>query len=155
MKTQNKLIVLLCAGLMSLTACFTPSQQVALAGAEAGNAFATYELNKSGTAVIKGLTDIATNLPLIPYGKVSANELGVINAELSQVQGTQTSSSQLYSQVGSLISLVSQASATAGGNPTAEQGVLAAQAQDVANGITNAIAFYQGQQSVTPTPASK
>lgn len=152
MKTKTKVLVsIFAASLVSLTACFTPTQQIAVGSAEIGNALATYELNKDGSAAIKGLQDLATNLPLIPLGKVSANELGIINAELQQVQSGQVKSSQLYAQVGSLIALVSQSAATAGGNPTLEAGQLVAEATDVSNGINNAIQYWQGGQSVTPT----
>lgn len=147
-----KIIATLCV--FSLGACFTPTQGIALATAEAGNAFASYVLTKNGAPAIKALTDLAAALPLIPQGKVSATQLGVINAELQVVQaqlGNTPANNQLYSQVGSLLSLVSQAAGAAGGNATIETGAIIASCLDVQNGINNAIQFWQGQQSVTKT----
>lgn len=149
-----------CLGLAGCSLFSTPTQRIAMANAEAGNAYATYVLGKQGTPALKGLQDLANALPNIPLGKVSPNQLGVINAELQQTQSaitgsaTSSSTSQLYAQVGSLISLVSQSAAAAGGNATAEAGVLVAQALDVQNGINNAIQFWQGQQSVLAPKAS-
>lgn len=149
MKTLITLLALTSIGFF--WGCATPTQTQALATAEIGNSFATYVLNQEGVSAVKYLQDIAANLPQIPYGKVSPTELGVINAEFQKVQNAQPSTSQLYSQVGSAISLVSQSAATAGGNPTAEQGVLSANLGDLSAGITNAIAFWQGQQTISPT----
>lgn len=142
-------------GMFAFSGCTTPTQRVALASAEVGNAVATYVLGQHGATAVKGLQDLATALPQIPLGKVSPTQLGVINAELSQIQASAaeagSAQSQLFSQVGSLISLVSQSTAVSG-NPTAETGLILAECIDVQNGIENAIQFWQGQASVT-TPA--
>lgn len=130
-----------------VSSCKTPTQNAAIATAEAGNAYATYELGKS-VANLKGLQDLAAALPLMPLGKVSAEQLGVINAELTAALNTTAGGTQINNQIGSLIALVSQSEYSAGGPETAEQGVLVAQATDVAGGILNGIQFWQGQQSV-------
>ena len=146
----------------SLSSCaLSPSQQVALAGAEAGNAYATYALGQATTPaqqalVLTGLGDLASNLPLIPLGKVSPAKLGAINAELAAAKAAigQSGNSQLASQVGSLVSLVTTAQNNAYGSVvTADQALVAAACQNVSQGIMNAIAYWQGGQSVTnPQP---
>lgn len=129
------------------------STGVALANAEAGNAFATYELNRD-PATLQGLQDMAKALPDIPLGKVSAYQLGVIQGELNKAKiGT---SGQLASQIGSMIALVSQAGLVSnGGVPTAEAGIISADCADAAAGINNAIAYWQGQNSVPKATTSK
>jgi hypothetical protein len=128
--------------------------QVIFAGAtaEAGNALATWLLGKNGAASVSGLQNLAANLPLIPVGKVTPFNLGVISAQLSAINSAATSQNadaKFLSQIGSVIALVSNEEAAAsGGNITTSQAVLVAAATNVANGINNALGFFEGQQSV-------
>jgi hypothetical protein len=152
-----KTLFALCFALAPFAGCtMTPTQTQALGYAEIGNAYATHVLKVDGAAGVKALQDLSNALPMIVLGKVGPMQLGVINAELMTQQNSllgSSSDNELFSQIGSLISLVSQSSSAAGGNPTAEQGILEAQALDAQNGINNAILFWQGQQSVLSLPA--
>jgi hypothetical protein len=130
------------------------------ATAEAGNALATFLLGKDGPSAIAGLTNLAAILPKIPIGGVSPFQLGAVSAQLNAINAKATAanaSQQLISQIGSVIALVSNSEAAAsGGNITVQQALLVAAAQNVSNGISNALGFYAGAQSVTnpPPPAS-
>lgn len=141
-------------------ACFgcvaTPEQYVALANAEAGNAYATYELNKGGAKAVVALSHLSGVLPNIPLGKVSPTELGAISAELKVAQASFVNDDSTRNQIGSLIALISQNAGTiTGGNVTAQQALIMAQFQNVANGISAGIAFWEGQQTVlNPTANS-
>lgn len=134
-------------------ACFgcvaTPEQTIALANASAGNAYATYELNKGGTKAVVALTHLSLILPDVPLGKVSASELGALGAELKLAQASFVNDDATRNQLGSFLALISQnAGMITGGNITAKQALVMAHFQNVSNGITNAIAFWQGQQTV-------
>lgn len=145
----SSLVALLCL-LYAFAGCAaTPEQNIALGFAAAGNTYATYELGKGGPATVTALTHLALIMPDIPLGKVSARELGQLNAELQVAKANLVKNEQADNQIGSLIALVSQNAGTmAGGNLTAHQAIIMAQFQNVANGISAAIAFYSGQQSV-------
>lgn len=174
---KTTIISLLFASVLLLAGCagigpLTPTQQLALGNAAGGNIVATYVLDTQGAPAVKGLNDLSAALPDIPLGKVSAFQLGAINAELKGIQdkvvasinsGTTTVGtgktavvlSQVLDQVGSLISLVSKSmAANSGGNETLEQSVLVASAQNIANGIQNAISYWQGGQSIAAPPTS-
>ena len=91
MKTYLTILGLSLAALLSGCASLTPQQKIALAGAESGNVYATYELGKATTpaaqvTTVKALTDLATELPNIPLGKVSAFQIGALQAELDQAR---------------------------------------------------------------------
>lgn len=134
-----------------LPGCGTPAQNLATGNYLAGNFYATYELGKN-PASLPGLEHLVTALPLIPMGKVSAREMGQLNAELALAKAA-APDSQTANQVGSLISAVSQASAAAnGGNPTINTAVISAALTDAANGIRHGIDFWQGQQDVKNKP---
>lgn len=132
----------------------TPQQQIALAGAASGNAYATFELQKATTpaeagATVKALTDLAAEMPGIPLGKVSTKQLGALNAELQLAKISLIQNSKSSSQIDSLIALVSNNQGTlSGGIVTAQQAIVFGAFQNVASGITNALDFYSGQQSV-------
>lgn len=160
MKTRIRNILLdacfvgvLIATALTFTACGTPAQNVATAHFLAGNAFATYELGKSA-AHLKGLQDLAKALPDIPSGKVSAFDMGVLNAELQAINQASVDpdlakNSSALSQIGSLISAAVQSNASnSGGNPTITTAILTADLTDFANGITHGIEFWRGQQTV-------
>lgn len=141
--------------LVSFTGCQTPAQAIATANYLAGNAYATYELGRNPGAV-DALEHLASVLPSIPLGKVSPTELGQLNAQLAASQSSTPKNSQLYNQIGSLISALSQANAAAnGGNPTINTALLLAAVTDAANGIQHGVDFWKGQQSVeNPPPAA-
>ena len=122
-------------------------QLQSVATSEAGNALATYELGRTKGAALKFLTNLAAALPKIPLGQVSAENLGILSGELKASQSSiSDSTSQLYSQVGSVIALVSQSQAVAqGGVETVDQGILVQIANNVASGILNAEAFAKGE----------
>lgn len=148
---------------------------IALGNAAAGNALGTFVLGKYGASEVKGLTDLATDLPLIPQGLVTAPELGALTAELenykaavSVVAGAtpsapvtpQTTAQQLLDQLISLIALVSNAMPSAtGGIETADQALVSVYLAQWAAGLHNALGFYAGKnsggtQSATPVPAA-
>lgn len=134
----------------------TPTQEAASGTYLAGSAFATGELGKN-PAVLKGLQDFAAALPLIPLGKVSPYQMGVINAELQPLVAAAASKpqyAQVFSQIGNFISAASQLSGNGLGSaaPTAEAGLAVAECTDFGNGITEGIQFWQGQQSVLGAP---
>jgi hypothetical protein len=136
-------------------------QLQSLATAELGNALATYTLGKQGVPAIQGLQDLATDLPLIPLGKVTPQELGALSAELSKTQAAMqataatgattiptappTNLSQTISQLGSLIALITTSQPTAsGGLETVDQAIAVQYFANVSQGILNGIGFYQG-----------
>lgn len=137
-------------GLVGQAGCAaSPSQQVALGFESAGNYYGTYELNKSGRAAVPALTHLSLVMPDIPLGKVPVMELGQLSAELKLAQASFINNEQARNQIGSLIALISDnAGKISGGNITAQQALIMAQFQNVANGISNAIAFWSGQQTV-------
>lgn len=141
----------LCAGCVTMT----PTQNLALANAAAGNAYAIYVLDQNGAAAIPTLNTLAVQLPLIPQGKVSAHDLGVLQGQLQQTKGTISAQNpKLSDQVASLLNLVAQAQVNAaGGNIDINQAILFAACQDVANGIQNGMAYWIGKQSVVTPPA--
>lgn len=147
MKTKLAIVF---AAVLGLCGCsMTPQQGIALAGAESGNAYATYVLQKGGPSAVKALTDLVTELPQIPLGKVSAFNLGALQAELAQAKADLVTNPQASSQINSLISLVANNQGTLnGGIVTADQALVFAAFQNVANGIANAVQFYNGQHSV-------
>jgi hypothetical protein len=138
-------------------------QLQSLATAELGNAIATYTLGKNGSAAVQGLQDLATDLPLIPLGKVTASELGALSAELNATQASMKVSatagvttiptappsnlSQIISQLGSLIALIttSQPSAS-GGLETVDQAIAVQYFANVSQGLLNGVQFWQGSQ---------
>lgn len=134
------------------TACSTPTQQLASANFLAGNAFATYQLGRD-PSTLKGLQDLAAALPNIPTGKVTAFEMGALNAELKPLQAAANSdpkNAAAYNQIGSAISAAAQLN---GKNPTVNDAILIAACMDFANGINHGIEFWQGQQSVANPPS--
>ena len=142
-----------------LTGCaITPQQGAALASAESGNVYATWALGKSGQSAIKALTDLQNELPQIPLGKVTAFNIGSLQAELQQakIDFSKAGNNQAVSQITSFISLVADNQGTlSGGIVTADQALVFAAFQNVANGIGNGVQTWQGQQSVlNPTPAA-
>jgi hypothetical protein len=150
------------AGALVLAGCGTPTQQLAQAGASVGNLYAEYELNQSTnpTATVAALNDLAVNLPLIPLGKVSTYQQGVIQGELQAAKATLTSTTpQKYvDAVASLIGLATTAPANSG-LVDANMALAAQQASNVAYGITNYIKYWQGKNAglggaSTTTPAS-
>lgn len=158
---KNKIVSLLApllalAAIAFVTACGTPSQNIATGNALAGNVFATWELHKS-PANLKGLQDLAAALPDMASGKVTPFQMGVLNAELQNLNAAadaNPSQSQALNYIGSLISQATQLNAgITGGNPTAVTAIASAALADFANGINHEIAFCQGQQSVN-APAS-
>lgn len=139
-----------------------PQVLQAEATAEAGNAVATWLLGKEGSSAITGLTNLAAILPKIPIGGATPFQIGAVSAQLqainSKVQAANAGNA-LLNQVASLVALVSNSEAAAsGGNITVTQALLVAAAQNVSNGISNALGFFAGAQSVatppTATPAS-
>ena len=154
---MTKLIrfVALAAGFILCGCNMTPQQAQALAGAEAGNIYATWALNKSGASALKALTDLQSELPNIPLGKVSSFNIGALQAELKQAKIDLESNPQAQSQITSLIALVANNQGTlSGGIVTADQALVYAAFQNVATGIANAEQVWQGGQSVTnPTPS--
>lgn len=154
MKTK---LILAFSAILALTGCasLSPQQQIALAGAESGNVYATWALGKSGQAAVKALTDLQAELPQIPLGKVTAFNIGALQAELSQAKIDLQSNPQAESQITSFISLVANNQGTlSSGIVTADQAMVYGAFTNVASGINNAIQIWQGQQSVTnPTAA--
>lgn len=138
-------------------ASLSNDQKIALAGAEAGNIYATAELTKAVTpaqkaATIQALTDLATELPQIPLGKVSTFQIGALQQELRNVKGTLLTNSESANQIDSFIALVANNQGTlTSGIVTTEQALVFGAFQNVATGITNAIQFAAGQASV-PAP---
>jgi hypothetical protein len=121
-------------------------QLQSLATSEAGNAFATYEMQRTKGAALKFLQNLIVTLPAIPVGGATPLALGTITGELEASQGTVTdTSSQLYGQIGSIISLVSASQATSTGTETVDQAILVGVANNVVAGIQNALAFAQGE----------
>jgi hypothetical protein len=154
MKIMKTLVVL---GALPLVGCvFTPSQKIALAGAEAGNVYATYELSQAvlpatQAATVKALTDLATALPNIPLGKVSAFQLGALQGELQVAKANLITNPQAEDQIISLISLIANNQGSlSGGVVTAEQAEVFGAFQNVATGITNAVQVFLGRQSTNP-----
>lgn len=147
-----KKILTLCAAL-ALAGCGTPTQNIAMAGAEAGNAIATYMLDTYGPGEIQALTDIAVDLPNVPLGKVSTAKQGFDQGELQRAQGTLTSpagvkNQQLYDQFASALALFTNNQGSfSGGAETADMALLSQQGQNLALGIQNAINHYNGVQA--------
>jgi hypothetical protein len=160
-RNKNLLVVglsALCFAFIPLfTGCGSPAQNIATGTFLGGNGFATYELD-SNPLSLKGLQDFAEALPLIPLGKVTPFQMGVLNAEIEPLKAAaavDTKNAAVYNQIGSLISAASQANAGAtGGNPTVNTGIAIAALTDFANGINHGIQFWQGQQS-TIAPITK
>ena len=100
------------------------------------------------------LNDLKAALPLIIQGKVTPEQLGAINAELAGIKAGATTP-RLLDQVGSLVALVSQASAAqTGGALTPQQALLLGYCQNVATGIDNAVRYWQGgHPAPAPTPS--
>lgn len=154
----SPLTLCLLAGAVILSACNSMSLQekAALAGATAGNVYATYELGKAATpaaktAAISALTDLAAELPNIPLGKVSTFKLGALQAELAAAKADLVTNPAAQNQIGSLIALISNNQGTvSSGIVTADQTLVFGAFQNVATGITNAVQFAQGQASVAP-----
>lgn len=153
---MKKIIALI--SLAFLAGCGAPAQNIATAVFLSGNAFATAQLTKN-PASVKGLQDLATALPNIPLGKVTPFEMGVLNAELQPLRTAAVadpSHAAAYNQIGALISGLAQANAGAtGGNPNINTGIAIVTCADFANGINQAIAFWQGQQSVATPVVGK
>lgn len=158
MKSKSLLISAFAIATLFSTGCvLTPSQKIALAGAESGNAYATFELTKTNAATqaatVKALTDLATKLPQIPLGKVSAFDLGALQGELQVAKANLITDPKAENQIISLISLVSNNQGTlSGGVVTADQALVFGAFQNVATGITNAVQVFLGRQSTNPTP---
>ena len=154
MKTYLTILGLSLAALLSGCASLTPQQKIALAGAESGNVYATYELGKATTpaaqvTTVKALTDLATELPNIPLGKVSAFQIGALQAELDQAKVNLITDPAKENQIVSLISLVANNQGTlTNGVMTADQALVFGAFQNVATGITNGVQVFLGQQSV-------
>lgn len=151
MKTKMFLSLAVTAAVCFLQGCATMSnsQKVALAGAEAGNAYATFELQKSGAAAVKALTDLAVELPNIPLGKVSAFQIGALQAELQVAKANLATNPTAENQIISLASLVANNQGTlTSGIVTGEQALVFGAFQNVATGIANAVQVYLGQQSI-------
>lgn len=135
----------------------TPQENIALAGAASGNAYATYELGKATTpaataATVKALTDLAAELPNIPLGKVSTFNLGALQAELKVAKANLITNVAAENQIVSLIALVANNQGTlTSGIVTADQALVYGAFANVASGITNALQFAAGQASVAPT----
>lgn len=148
-------LALLACALFAGCAGMSKEQQLALAGAESGNAYATYVLTKapdpaSKALAVKALTDLAVELPNIPLGKVTAFQLGQLNGELQAAKANLISNPQAENQIVSFISLVANNQGTlTGGIVTADQALVFGAFQNVATGIGNAVQFALGQASVT------
>jgi len=143
---------------------------IALGNAAAGNALGTFVLDKYGSVELKGLTDLATDLPLIPLGKVTPAELGALDTELQSYKTavatvastnptapvtSSTNAQQLLDQIISLIALVSNAMPSAsGGIETADQALAAVYLSQWAAGIHNALGFYAGKTGGGPATPS-
>ena len=156
MKTIASLVALAAVAILAGCVTMTPTQNVALANAAAGNSYAIYVLDQNGAAAIPTLTLLATQLPLIPQGKVSSHDVGVLEGQLQQTKGTISAQNpKLSDQVASLINLVAQAQVNAaGGNIDVNQAVLFAACQDVANGINNGVQYWEGVQSTKNAPSA-
>lgn len=128
------------------------------ATAEAGNAVATWLLGKEGAPAITGLTNLAAILPKIPIGGATPFQIGAVSAQLQAINAKATAAAaqtSLLNQIASLVALVSNSEAAAsGGNITVTQALLVAAAQNVSNGISNALGFFAGAQSVNPPAAA-
>jgi hypothetical protein len=141
--------------ILAFSACtITPQQATALAGAAAGNVYATAKLNgatpATQAATIKALTDLETELPQIPLGKVSTYNLGALQAELVAVKATLITDQSKASQIDSFIALVANNQGSlSGGIVTADQALVFGAFQNVATGIANAIQFYDGQHGLS------
>lgn len=147
MKNRLQLLAALAAAsLFAGCATLDPGQQLALANAAAGNAVATYLLARNGASAVQPLHDLQTQLPLIVQGKVTPEQLGALNAELSGIKaGVPAGNQRLLDQIGSLVALVSQsASAATNGALTPQQAMLLGYAQNVSVGIDNAVRYWQG-----------
>ena len=155
MKLMTTLLATLAVALFAGCVTMTPTQNLALANAAAGNAYAIYVLDQNGAAAVPTLTLLATDLPLIPQGKVNAHDLGVLEGQLQKTKGTiAATNTKLADQVASLLNLVAQAQINAaGGNIDVNQAILFAACQDAANGINNGVAYWQGKQSVVNPPS--
>lgn len=142
--------------LSSLSGCaMTPLQAQALAGAASGNAYATFELSKTTPATkdatVKALTDLATKLPLIPLGKVSAFDIGALQGELQVAKANLIKDSLAENQIDSLIALVANNQGSmSGGIVSADQALVFGAFQNVATGINNAVQVFLGRQSTNP-----
>jgi hypothetical protein len=128
-----------------------PQVILAEATSAAGNAIATFLLGKEGAGAVPGLQNLASLLPKIPVGAVGPASLGFVTAQLNGINAKATAASapsQLLSQIGSVIALVSNEEAAAsGGAMTVNQALLVAAATNVAQGIGNALAFFAGEQA--------
>lgn len=150
------LAIALCALAFWSGCAFTPGQTSALAGATAGNVYATNVLKNAVTpaqqaAAVKALTDLQNELPNIPLGKVSTFDLGALEAELQQAKANLISDEGSENQIDSFIALVANNQGKlSGGVVTPEQAQIFAAFENVATGIGNAVQFWQGHNSVSP-----
>lgn len=149
-----KRILVLAPLILSACITMTPSQNIAFAGAAAGNAYAINLLNQRGESAVLTLKLLAEQLPLIPQGKVSAHDLGVLEGNLQLLKGTLSSQNpKLADNVASIANLFAKAQVNAaGGNITLDQAALFAACQNFANGLQNGIDYWEGKQSVIPGP---
>lgn len=133
-----------------------PLQLQAEATSIAGDAVATWLLGKNGSSAVPGLTKLATLLPSIVLGKVSAFDMGTLSIELQAINTQVKGQSQdLINQVGSITALVSTSQSSATGGPvTATQALLMGIAANVQIGINNALQFFAGQQAGLAAAAS-
>jgi hypothetical protein len=132
-----------------------PQTLIAQATSAAGNAVATLVLQKKGASAVAGLQALAVALPKIPVGGVSPFQMGAISAQIQQATSL-TTDPALTAQIGSFLALIATTEAAAtGGDITATQALLVASAQNLANGVNNAVQFFLGEQSVlNPAPAA-
>jgi hypothetical protein len=154
MKTKILLAFAAIAPLFLIGCALTPVDVTTQEGA--GKLYAQFELGRVTTqaeaqAAISGLTRLEADLPNIPLGKVSDQELGALNAQLQQakllVNTNDPNKIQILNAIASLGNLIAQ-NASSGGE-TAGQAIVAADFTNAAIGIGAGINYVEGGWTVT------
>jgi hypothetical protein len=151
---------LLLALTLSISSCATtPVDVVAQEGG--GDIYAQYELGGATTAAqaataVSALKLLATDLPLIPAGKLSQSDSGYLSGVLQQAKAgipVSASTQKVLDDLNSIISLVASNLGGGNGGMTGAQGLAVADFTNVAVGITNAIAYKEGEWKADPSKA--
>lgn len=141
----------------------TPQQQTATAIYAAGYVVARDALN-SGSGILAQLQDVASKLPQLNSGKLTPSDMGVLSAELANVQsqipllkGIAPADSTALEDAKAFLAgvIVSNASLNGGKAPTVDQLLATTLLTDFSSGLTDGIAYWQGAHSVAkPPPAT-
>jgi len=161
------LLPILSAPLLLLSGCGTTPLDVS-AQEGSGDIYAQYELSQVTSAAqaastISALQRLEVDLPKIPSGQVSQNELGALSAQLNQAKAlipVSANTQKVLDDLNSLLQLTAANLSGGNGGMTAAQGIATAAFNNAAVGIKSAIQYVSGQWSIThpdwvlPAPAA-